>query len=57
MAASLNVRGILTGQGGKWHVSTVINLLGRLKADDPVLSQRTSVAIGMLQTDFEPELL
>jgi hypothetical protein len=26
----LNARGILTWRGGRWHVSTVLNLLKRL---------------------------
>jgi DNA invertase Pin-like site-specific DNA recombinase len=30
IAAELNGRGILTRRGGRWHVSTVINLLDRL---------------------------
>ena len=30
VAAELNRRGILTRRGGKWHKSTVINLLTRL---------------------------
>jgi hypothetical protein len=30
IAAELNVRGMLTRRGGRWHVSTVINLLDRL---------------------------
>jgi DNA invertase Pin-like site-specific DNA recombinase len=30
IAAELNCRGILTRRGGKWHVSTVLNLLKRL---------------------------
>ena len=32
MAAELNGRGILTRRGGRWHVSTVMNLLNRLAA-------------------------
>ena len=32
IATELNVRGILTRRGGSWHVSTVMNLLNRLKA-------------------------
>jgi DNA invertase Pin-like site-specific DNA recombinase len=30
MADELNARGMLTRRGGRWHKSTVINLLGRL---------------------------
>ena len=30
IAAELNVRGMLTRRGGRWHVSTVMNLLDRL---------------------------
>ena len=30
IAAELNARGILTRRGGRWHKSTVINLLERL---------------------------
>ena len=30
VAAELNGRGILTRRGGRWHVSTVLNLLVRL---------------------------
>ena len=32
IAAELNRRGILTRRGGRWHVSTVMNLLARLEA-------------------------
>jgi hypothetical protein len=32
MAAELNGRGMLTRRGGRWHVSTVMNLLKRLGA-------------------------
>jgi hypothetical protein len=31
IAAELNGRGMLTRRGGRWHVSTVTNLLGRLR--------------------------
>jgi DNA invertase Pin-like site-specific DNA recombinase len=31
IAAELNARGMLTRRGGRWHVSTVTNLLGRLQ--------------------------
>ena len=30
IAAELNARGMLTRRGGRWHVSTVLNLLDRL---------------------------
>jgi DNA invertase Pin-like site-specific DNA recombinase len=30
IAAELNARGMLTRRGGRWHVSTVVNLLDRL---------------------------
>ena len=30
-ASELNARGILTRRGGRWHVSTVMNLLKRLE--------------------------
>jgi hypothetical protein len=30
MAAEMNARGILTRRGGRWHVSTVLNLIQRL---------------------------
>ena len=30
IADELNARGMLTRRGGRWHKSTVINLLGRL---------------------------
>jgi hypothetical protein len=33
IADELNARGMLTRRGGRWHVSTVMNLLGRLKDD------------------------
>ena len=32
IAAELNARGMLTRRGGRWHVSTVMNLLDRLAA-------------------------
>ena len=32
IAAELNARGMLTRRGGRWHVSTVTNLLDRLAA-------------------------
>ena len=32
IAAELNERGMLTRRGGRWHVSTVTNLLDRLQA-------------------------
>ena len=32
IAAELNARGMLTRRGGRWHVSTVLNLLDRLGA-------------------------
>jgi DNA invertase Pin-like site-specific DNA recombinase len=32
IAAEMNARGILTRRGGRWHVSTVLNLLKRLDA-------------------------
>jgi hypothetical protein len=32
-AAELSFRGILTRRGGRWHVSTVMNLLKRLEAE------------------------
>ena len=31
MAAAFNARGMLTRRGGRWHVSTVMHLLRRLK--------------------------
>jgi hypothetical protein len=31
MADEMNARGILTRRGGRWHVSTVLNLLARLE--------------------------
>jgi DNA invertase Pin-like site-specific DNA recombinase len=34
IADELNARGMLTRRGGHWHVSTVMNLLGRLGAAD-----------------------
>ena len=30
IAGELNARGMLTRRGGRWHVSTVMNLLDRL---------------------------
>ncbi len=30
IAAEMNARGMLTRRGGRWHVSTVLNLLDRL---------------------------
>jgi hypothetical protein len=30
IAAELNGRGMLTRRGGRWHISTVMNLLDRL---------------------------
>jgi hypothetical protein len=30
IAGELNARGMLTRRGGRWHVSTVLNLLARL---------------------------
>jgi hypothetical protein len=35
IAAEMNGRGILTRRGGRWHVSTVMNLLQRLESDRP----------------------
>jgi DNA invertase Pin-like site-specific DNA recombinase len=35
IAAELNGRGMLTRRGGRWHVSTVINLLDRLGLREP----------------------
>ena len=35
IAAELNGRGMLTRRGGRWHVSTVMNLLGRREAAWP----------------------
>jgi DNA invertase Pin-like site-specific DNA recombinase len=32
MASELNDRGMLTGRGGRWHVSTVMNVLARIDA-------------------------
>jgi DNA invertase Pin-like site-specific DNA recombinase len=32
IAAEMNARGILTRRGGRWHVSTVLNLLARIDA-------------------------
>ncbi|MBM9594466.1 recombinase family protein [Roseitranquillus sediminis] len=32
IAAEVNARSILTRRGGRWHVSTVMNLLRRLDA-------------------------
>jgi hypothetical protein len=29
VAAEMNARGVLTRRGGRWHVSTVLNLLAR----------------------------
>ena len=34
MAGELNARGMLTRRGGRWHVSTVMNLLDRLGMRD-----------------------
>ncbi len=31
IAAEMNARGMLTRRGGRWHVSTVLNLLDRLE--------------------------
>ena len=31
IAAELNARGMLTRRGGRWHVSTVRNLLDRVR--------------------------
>ncbi len=36
IAASLNQQGILTRRGGKWHKSTVRNLLTRIQVSEPV---------------------
>lgn len=36
ITAELNVRGMLTRRGGRWHVSTVTNLLDRLEGRWPV---------------------
>jgi hypothetical protein len=33
IAGELNARGMLTRRGGRWHVSTVTNLLGRLQEE------------------------
>jgi hypothetical protein len=38
IAAEMNARGILTRRGGRWHVSTVMNLLERLESDRPSAS-------------------
>ena len=35
IAAELNARGMLTRRGGRWHVSTVTNLLDRLGLREP----------------------
>jgi hypothetical protein len=35
IAAEMNGRGILTRRGGRWRVSTVMNLLQRLESDRP----------------------
>jgi hypothetical protein len=32
IAGGLNAGSMLTGRGGRWHVSTVMNLLERLEA-------------------------
>ena len=39
IAGDLNARGMLTRRGGRWHVSTVTNLLDRLRTRE---AQRTS---------------
>jgi hypothetical protein len=36
IAAELNDRGMLTRRGGRWHVSTVANLLDRLDRREAV---------------------
>jgi hypothetical protein len=35
IAGELNDRGMLTRRGGRWHVSTVMNLLDRLRMRGP----------------------
>jgi hypothetical protein len=38
IAAELNSRGMLTRRGGRWHVSTVSNLLERLQVEEACAS-------------------
>jgi hypothetical protein len=40
IAAELNWRGMLTRRGGRWHVSTVLNLLERLDLRETNRSDR-----------------
>ena len=40
MAAELNARGMLTRRGGRWHVSTVTNLLDRLEPKEATCASR-----------------
>ena len=46
IAAELNARGMLTRRGGRWHVSTVTNLLDRLEVRT---AHRESFTIGVLR--------
>jgi DNA invertase Pin-like site-specific DNA recombinase len=43
IAAELNGRGMLTRRGGRWHVSTVMNLLDRLDLREPSRSDGRQV--------------
>ncbi len=53
IAGELNTRGMLTRRGGRWHVSTVTNLLDRLEhvweADRPPTQRRRSARAGSPQ--------
>jgi DNA invertase Pin-like site-specific DNA recombinase len=40
IAAELNERGMLTRRGGRWHVSTVVNLLDRLGVREAACARR-----------------
>ena len=44
VAAALNARGIVTARGGKWHATSVKNLLDRPIASQPYV--RTRIATG-----------
>ena len=57
IAGELNARGMLTRRGGRWHVSTVMNLLDRLGAAGGAMRQSrvmslveavTNVAVGLI---------
>ena len=55
IAAELTRRGILTRRGGKWHVSTVRNLLERLPLPKDCTVQYSTVQYSTVQFSLLPE--